>query len=489
MTDRSAAQLCKDAQAAWAQGQSETALDLAWRAYRQDPHYLDVTWLLASLLWRSPALAGSERRDDLAALAVDPNVEPESVSAAGWVAVLAGMTGGDDRAVAEALEGDALAVALLEAAPVNWPDAERRLVRVRRWLLISRAWADFPKLSAALAVQAWLNSGAWDFDDEERARLVSADAGRFVLAYLPLRLGAARADVAAGTAAAVARHYERWPYPRWRRIGAQRPRRLPDVVAELDPDLASDIPVAADILVAGCGTGRQAAIAARQYPDARILAIDVSEASLEYARRQCAELGLANLTFEKLDLLRVGELRARFHAVLCVGVLHCLACPEAGWAALADVLQPGGVMQLAFYSLIGRLGVAGARLRLADLVGVPVDDDVIRRARRRMLEAEGDPSAAWMTRSADFATLEGASDLLLHPHEDPFTVPRIGRALEATGMRLLRFLDAPPPVERAYDAMFPDDPRRRDLAHWAAFEKRHPRVFAGMYRFWCGKPA
>jgi hypothetical protein len=41
--------------------------------------------------------------------------------------------------------------------------------------------------------------------------------------------------------------------------------------------------------------------------------------------------------------------------------------------------------------------------------------------------------------SQDFATLSGTYDLLLHRHEDPFDIPRIERALDRFGLRLLLF--------------------------------------------------
>ena len=72
--------------------------------------------------------------------------------------------------------------------------------------------------------------------------------------------------------------------------------------------------------------------------------------------------------------------------------------------------------------------------------------------------------------SRDFATLAGTYDLLLHRHEDPFDIKRIERALDQAGLRMLSF-DLPlPPVAARYDAMFPDDPKHRDIKSWARFE-------------------
>ena len=47
-----------------------------------------------------------------------------------------------------------------------------------------------------------------------------------------------------------------------------------------------------DILIAGCGTGLHSIDSALRFPRAHILAIDLSRASLAYARRKSCALGL-----------------------------------------------------------------------------------------------------------------------------------------------------------------------------------------------------
>ena len=71
-------------------------------------------------------------------------------------------------ALARSLEADPFALALLDQAYVTRLDAERILTGLRRWLLLSGAWPDFPRLVAALAAQAAHNGGAWLFDPDER---------------------------------------------------------------------------------------------------------------------------------------------------------------------------------------------------------------------------------------------------------------------------------------------------------------------------------
>ncbi len=94
-------------------------------------------------------------------------------------------------------------------------------------------------------------------------------------------------------------------------------------------------------------------------------------------------------------------------------------------AALVDVLKPGGFLRVMVYSKLARMNVRAARALLGELVDQPVDDDLLRAVRARLIAAPRNPVA----RSPDFYTLGGVHDLLLHRHEDPFDVPRIRRAI------------------------------------------------------------
>ena len=246
------------------------------------------------------------------------------------------------------------------------------------------------------------------------------------------------------------------------------------------------------MLVAGCGTGRQAALVASTFPDATVTAINISDASLRYARRQCAAIGFHGVQFRKLDLHDAAQLGQRFDAIHSAGVLHHLPDPERGFGTLADVLRHGGIMNIMVYSRLARLTVAGARTLIRDLEQEPVSDDLLREVRRRFLDwgTPGPlehPLAAYILRSKDMSTLVGTYDLLLHRVEDLFDIPRIERALKRCGLRLLRFELPSPPVTARYDALFPGDPMHRDFQSWHTFERREPVTFEGMYNFWCRK--
>lgn len=478
---------------AWSRNEPEAALAAAWSAFNQTADEREATALLAKLLRFYPDKLLGERRTNYLRLLTDRNVEPDLISTAGWRLILRERRPSDADAQCENLsadfECDELVLALLRESPICFVPAERLLTRLRRWLLLSGAWKSHAKLGAALSEQARLNGGAWPFDESERGALTRQAGGDMIAAYLPNRPATERAisvDSADTITRSVAAQYEGWPYPAWTRVTVESAERLPDVIAKMDPDLAKVLPAEADMLIAGCGTGRQAATMALRYPDARITAIDVSAASLAYASRECAKYAIGNVRFLQLDLHKVGELGQRFHAVHTAGVLHHLPDPERGLKLLADVLRPGGVMHIMVYNRYQRLMVSGARkFLIADLLDKPIDDDLLREVRRRFLKQPNHPAAAYVIRSRDFATLAGTHDLLLHRHEDAFDAARVKRALAQSGLRLLS-IDFPTPVVAArYDAMFPHDAQHRDIESWERFDLSDRTIGQRHYRFWC----
>jgi SAM-dependent methyltransferase len=482
------------AQKQWAAGYFEAALHAAWAAYRLDSQDRNSKVLLARLIQRFPAAIDPDKRSDLVHLLQDRELEPECFSRAGWFLVLqddlrqAAANNDILDTLAERLDADELSLALLREAPVSHLDAERVLTKVRRWLLCFGQWPRYRRLVDALTVQASLNGGAWSFDEAECGLLGRATGLPIAAAYLPVQVSTlmpSTGELADPVTRAVAEQYERWPWPIWRRVMAPQKMHLPDVIRPLDPEGPDCLPVEAKILIAGCGTGRQAVKRALEFPDAAITAIDVSEPSLHYARQQCANLNIQNIRFLNLDLHNISDLNEKFDAIWCSGVLHHLPDPERGWAALAAVLRPGGVMKIMVYSRIARLWVAAARMLIRDLALEPINDDLLRRVRQRLMDRSSSRIVQSIVTSSGFATLAGVHDLLIPRHEDPFDISRISRGLERLRLRLLSFLLPAPDVSARYHTMFPHDPMRRDMQSWAGFEKSYPFSFFGMYSFWC----
>jgi SAM-dependent methyltransferase len=240
-----------------------------------------------------------------------------------------------------------------------------------------------------------------------------------------------------------------------------------------------------DILVAGCGTGQESIEFAQAFPRGRVLAVDLSLASLAYAERKARELRIANVEHAQADLTKLGVLGRRFDLISSVGVLHHLADPALGVRALAGMLAPGGHMLVGLYSDRARTDVVAARTFIAQR-GFHATSDDIRRCREALIGEPNEDFAPIALRSDFYVTAE-CRDLLFHVQEHRFTLPQIGALLDALGLRFDGFM-LRPDVARLYAARHPNDPRMLDLASFDAFEAQFPHAFAGMYIFWVGKP-
>jgi len=291
--------------------------------------------------------------------------------------------------------------------------------------------------------------------------------------------------IAGETSQLVQAQYEANPYPRWARLGnARSTLGAAQTLRARFPGLAVQMPDPAmpDILIAGCGTGQHACERALEYPTARILAIDLSLASLAYAKRKAQDMGLGNLEFAQADIVELGDFDRRFDIVESVGVLHHLAEPERGFAVLAKLLRPCGLFRIGLYSEKARATVVAVRAFIAAR-GFSASAADIRKCRQELRALPpGDPRTLALA-TFDFGSTGGCRDLFFHAQEHRHDLPQIAGWLERHDFSFLGF-DVDAPVARAFASAFPDPAAKTDLSCWDAFERRHPLVFSGMYQFW-----
>jgi tetratricopeptide (TPR) repeat protein/SAM-dependent methyltransferase len=448
-----------------------------------------------------------------------------------------------------AISNDALLRALLEAAPVQDIVLERYLTAARAAVLELAAGADAAgavagdtlRFFCALARQCFINEYVFAATAEEIRQAQQFQAALdaalrsgapvpalwpvAIAAYIPLHSLAevqallrrawpdpvgplldqqvreplqerqlrgaipALTAIADEISLAVQRQYEEMPYPRWiKPAPVGRP-------ITIDWYLRNQFPLAGlrnlgkrqglDILIAGCGTGQHSIETAQRFAPAKVLAVDLSLASLSYAKRKTQALRLTNIDYAQADLLELGAIGRSFDVIEASGVLHHLRDPALGWRVLLSLLRPGGVMHVGLYSALARSDIRAARDFIAARgYGRAAAD--IRQCRQEILGAPDGTPLKNVAKYSDFFTTSECRDLLFHVQEHQLTIPQIKAFLADNKLAFLGFAHAP---AQAYRTRFPDDPTMTDLDRWHVFETENPLTFVNMYQFWMQKPA
>jgi SAM-dependent methyltransferase len=212
-------------------------------------------------------------------------------------------------------------------------------------------------------------------------------------------------------------------------------------------------------------------------PAARILAIDITCRSLAYARMMAERYRVANVEFQRRDILALPSSGQQFDMVDCVGVIHHIRDPAAGLRALLTCLRPGGLLRLGVYSRSGRDAVVRFRARQPSSRPGPA---ALREIRHGIVAAGDHGPYADLLRFRDFCSLSGCRDLLLHEHECQFTIPELRTLLAAHGLTFLRLALQPGMIESLHDGAG-SGTGAFDLQSWHQAELRTPSLFAGMY--------
>ncbi|WP_169543143.1 methyltransferase domain-containing protein [Sneathiella aquimaris] len=287
----------------------------------------------------------------------------------------------------------------------------------------------------------------------------------------------------------VREQYEENPYPRWKHFPFLGSTSLQNNLITILPSLngqTPNFPENPEVLIAGCGTGQQPISTALAFPEARLTAVDLSLASIAYAKRKSKEMGVKTVQYGQADIMELRQLDRQFDVIECAGVLHHMHDPIAGWEVLCDLLRDDGYMLIALYSEIGRQDIVAARQFIEDN-NFTSDAHGIRTCRQTILTLPDDNLAKHVSRHGDFYSTSACRDLLFHVQEHRFTIPMIEAALEKLGLEFLGFTIAFQHQEDAYKKAYPEDTNLTNLKNWEAFEKKNPDLFSAMYKFWVRK--
>lgn len=300
-------------------------------------------------------------------------------------------------------------------------------------------------------------------------------------------------ETASGVSQKVQQQYEEFPYPRWQTLDYKRTTHYHQALEQEYPHFKfprylneSNIRV----LIAGCGTGRHALHVAKYFRDVDVTALDLSSASLAYAKTKSEEYDVKNIQFKQADLLNLDQSPTlpvqSYHIVECSGVLHHIKEYNLALSNLVNQLMPNGLIKIALYSERARKPVKHIRevFKRDDTLQ---DKNKIRMIRQAIMNAREMEGQEQLTESDDFYSMSGTVDLLFHEYETRFTPLKLNELCERHQLRFLGFSSLPIKVKHDFKALHGEQADLTDLSLWETFEIEHPTTFGQMYQFYCQK--
>lgn len=260
--------------------------------------------------------------------------------------------------------------------------------------------------------------------------------------------------------------YDRYPYPRpvdslehYRRLWEDPHRRRADYHL-----FWPDRPYREDhsILVAGCGTS-QAAKHALRWPTAQVTGIDISVKSVRCTEELKRKHDLKNLQVHQLAIEQVYQLEMSFDQIVCTGVLHHLTDPDAGLAALRDVLKSDAAMHLMVYAPYGRTGIYMLQ-EFCKRIGIRATNEEIRDliAALRALPP-GHPLENLLREAPDFRQEAALADALLHPQDRAYSAPQLFDFIGRGQLTFGRWVKQAPYIARC--GVMAQIPQASQIAH------------------------
>ncbi len=246
----------------------------------------------------------------------------------------------------------------------------------------------------------------------------------------------------------VVRQYQRWRYPRpiqdlegwvagnWEWFDPSHAQRILWPDREYKPDL--------DILIAGCGTN-QAAVYAFTNPAAKVVAVDISQPSLDHQQYLKDKHGLWNLELHLIPIEELPTLGLDFDLIVSTGVLHHLAKPPVGMEALAGCVRPDGVIAVMLYAKYGRIGVEMLESVFRDME-LGQDDASVQTVKDTIsLLSPDHPVQSYLKIARDLESSDAAVvDTFLHGRQRSYTIDECVDLVTSAGLEFQGlFLKAP----------------------------------------------
>ena len=294
-------------------------------------------------------------------------------------------------------------------------------------------------------------------------------------------------DISDNVSIKVKRQYELYPYPLWSYTDTYlQKKNITEYLYSLGLRFPNNQFFLKDInsmLIAGCGTGKEAAENAEFLSNMNITAIDLSKVSLGYAIRKCQEMEIHNVNFLHGDILNLDKINRKFDIVSSNGVVHHMKDPTAGCAALLGRLKKNGLIKLSLYSETARREILEFQDD-AKLQNLQSRESLINF--RNKIIRNNNIEANWMTTVSDFYNLSDFKDLICHEQEHTFTIKKIKILIKHFKLEFCGFQNIDE-LHTTFVEYYNSSQNLYNLDYWEEFEEKNPNIFKSMYQFWCQK--
>ncbi len=198
------------------------------------------------------------------------------------------------------------------------------------------------------------------------------------------------------------------------------------------------IPSNSRIWVAGCGTN-QAIFTALRFPNATILATDLSTRSLDTSSNTAAQLGISNVEFRR-ESINNAAFEREFDYIICTGVIHHNADPKVPLAKLSRALTPEGILELMVYNRYHRIETTAFQKAIRIIAGTATEtnfDSEMQIAQRIVAAFKMPNNMAQFLQNYKECPESRLADALLQPVEYSFTIPSLESLAASCKLRLL----------------------------------------------------
>ena len=244
----------------------------------------------------------------------------------------------------------------------------------------------------------------------------------------------------------VKQFYEKTPFPNYDDVDSRlslRQKASASVFARL---VDEQLPPAATIFEAGCGTGQFTNFLGMG-AGRTVVGGDICMNSLKLAKGFRDRYSINNAHFVQINLFRPPFKPESFDFVISNGVLHHTSEPERGFRAIVEKLKPGGLVAVGLYNWLGRLPTLWQRI-LIERFGERATLFDRRLWGKKLVHGRWD---AWFM------------DQYRHPHESRHSIDNVMRWFSAAG---IQFVNCFPSIG---DTEFTDEDR--------VFEPRAPGTY------------